>query len=428
MDVVVVGGGIVGLSSAYALAEAGADVTLVEKGSLGMGSTARSAGGIRTQFSTEVNVRLSLASMDVWDDFESEFGVNIEHRRPGYLFLARSDETAERFRADVAMQNDLGVESRYLSPGEAREHCPGLRDEQFVAAQYNAADGFADPNLAVQGYAEAAREAGADIRTKTAVRDVLTDGTDEAAADTASERDGLAVTGVETDDERLDADFVVNAAGAWAGRVAAMAGLDLPIHPRRRQIATVEPTTPVPEDVPLTIDLDTGSYFRPERDGAALVGGHFESAEQRSSDASSAERRSADSRAATPRDDGETTSADPDVDPDAYSESMDLEWAATAVERAADCATYFDGDSRIRRGWAGLYAVTPDHHPIVEETVPGFVTAAGFSGHGFQHAPATGKLVAELCLDGEASLVDVTALSSDRFDEEGGELVEQNVA
>jgi sarcosine oxidase subunit beta len=402
MDVVVVGGGIVGLSSAYSLAQAGANVTLVEKGSLGMGSTARSAGGIRMQFSTEVNVRLSLASMEVWNDFADEFGVNIEHRRPGYLFLARRDETAERFRADVAMQSDLGVGSEYLSPAEAREHCPGLRDEEFVAAQYNAEDGFADPNLAVQGYAEAAREAGVDIRTKTAVRDVLTDETGESAAsagpaDAASERDDLAVTGVETDDERIDADFVVNAAGAWASRVAGMADLDLPIHPRRRQIATVEPTTPVPEDVPLTIDLDTGSYFRPERDGAALVGGKFEE-------------------------------TDPDVDPDAYSESMDLDWAATAVERAADCATYFGDDTRIKRGWAGLYAVTPDHHPIVEETAPGFVTAAGFSGHGFQHAPATGKIVAQLCLEGEASLVDVRSLSSDRFDGEGGELVERNVA
>ncbi|UPW02006.1 FAD-binding oxidoreductase [Halorussus gelatinilyticus] len=383
MDVVAVGGGIVGLASAYSLAEAGANVTLVEKGSLGSGSTARSAGGIRTQFSTPVNVELSLASLEVWDDFEAEFGVDIAHRRPGYLFLARSEETAERFRADVAMQNDLGVGSRYLSPAEARDRCPELRAERFVAAQYNAADGFADPNLAVQGYAEACREAGVEIRTKTAVRDVLTDDS--------------SVIGVETDAERIDADFVVNAAGAWAGRVAGMASLDLPIHPRRRQIATVEPTTPVSEDVPLTIDLDTGSYFRPERDGAALVGGQFDE-------------------------------ADPDVDPDAYSESMDLEWAATAVERAADCAAYFDGDSRIRRGWAGLYAVTPDHHPVVEETVPGFVTAAGFSGHGFQHAPATGKLVAQLCLDGEASLVDVSQLSSDRFDDEGGELVERNVA
>ena len=410
MNVVVVGGGIVGLSSAYSLAENGANVTLLEKGSLGAGSTARSAGGIRMQFSTEVNVRLSVASKAVWDDFAEAFGVDIAHRKPGYLLLARTDETAEQFRENVAMQNDLGVDSEYLAPDEAREHCPGLRADRFVAATYNAEDGFADPNLAVQGYAEKAREVGVDIRTKTAVRDVLTD----ESAGAGAERDNApAVTGVETDDERLDADSVVNAAGAWAGELAAMAGLDLPIHPRRRQIATVDPTTPVPEDVALTIDLDTGSYFRPEREGAALVGGHFDGEERSSSDAS-----------------GETASADPDVNPDAYSESMDLDWAATAVERAADYATYFDGDTRIRNGWAGLYAVTPDHHPILEETAPGLVTAAGFSGHGFQHAPATGRIVAELCADGEASLVDVSPLSSDRFvgDADGDGLVERNVA
>lgn len=332
MDVVVVGGGIVGLSSAYYLARAGADVTLCERDALGTRSTARSAGGIRTQFSTAVNVRLSLASLDVWDRFSRDFGIDIAYRKHGYLFLAREVETAERFRENVTMQNDLGAESEYLSPEEATEYCPELRTDQFVAATYNAADGYADPNLAVQGYAAKARETGVDVRTKTAVLDVLTD--------------GGTVTGVETEDGRLAADFVVNAAGAWSGTIADMAGVDLPIHPRRRQIAVVDPSRTLPEDVPLTIDLDTGSYFRPERRGTALVGGHFD------------ER-------------------DPDVDTDAYSDSMDLAWAATAVEHVTEYAAYFDGDSRIKNGWAGLYAVTPDHHPIIEETVPGLVTAAG---------------------------------------------------
>ncbi|QLG29040.1 FAD-binding oxidoreductase [Halorarum halophilum] len=387
MNVVVVGGGIVGLSSAYYLADAGADVTLCEKGALGTRSTARSAGGIRSQFSTEINVCLSLASREVWDAFEEEFGVDMAYRKHGYLFLARDPETAEAFRGNVAMQNDLGVGSEYITPEAAREHCPELRADRFVAATYNAADGYADPNLAVQGYAAKARDAGVDVRTKTDVTDVLVDeGADERI-----------ITGVETEDGRIEADFVVNAAGAWAARIAGMAGVNLPIHPRRRQISMVDPSLTLPEDVPLTIDLDTGSYFRPERDGTALVGGHF-------------------------------AGDDPDVDADAYTESMDIDWAATAVERAADCARYFDGDSRIKSGWAGLYAVTPDHHPIVEETVPGLVTAAGFSGHGFQHAPATGRLVAELCVDGEASLVDVTPLSSRRFEADGEELVERNVA
>jgi sarcosine oxidase subunit beta len=380
--VAVVGGGIVGLASAYYLAKRGASVVVCEKGSLGGGSTERSAGGIRTQFSTTVNVDLSLASLEVWDEFEETFGVDIAHRRNGYLFLARKPETATRFEEDVTMQNDRGGDSRLLTPEEATAYCPGLRPDRFVAATYSPLDGFADPYLALQGFADGAREAGVEIRTKTPVTGIRTDA-------------GV-VTGVETPDGSLDADYVVNAAGPWARRVAELAGLDVPVAPRRRQVAVVDPETPIEPDVPLTIDLDTGLYFRPEREGTAIAGGHF-------------------------------SESDPDQDPDTYSETMELDWVAETMERAADAATYFGPDTRIRRGWAGLYAVTPDYHPIVEESIPGFVQAIGFSGHGFQHAPATGQIVAELVLDGAASLVDIDKLGRERF-ENGDTLDERNVA
>ncbi|PSP46038.1 FAD-dependent oxidoreductase [Halobacteriales archaeon QH_10_70_21] len=342
MEVVIIGGGIVGLSTAHYVADRGADVTLYEQGSLGTGSTARAAGGIRSQFSTPVNVELSLASKRVWDAFEAEFGVDIGLRKTGYLFLARSEATAERFRENVRTQRDRGAESEYLAPAEAVEHCPGLDPEPFVGASYNPDDGVADPNLAVQGYAAAAREGGVDVR------------------------------------------------------VAALAGVDLPISPRRRRVAVVAPSRSVPPSVPLTIDLETGSYFRPEGDRLALVGGHF-------------------------------GDPDPEQDPDDYDDDMDLAWATTAVERAAAYTTYFGPETRIRRGWAGLYAVTPDHHPVIEESVPGLVTAAGFSGHGFQHAPATGQVVADIVHDDEPQLVDVSMLDADRF-ERGEGLDERNVA
>jgi len=386
MEAVIVGGGIVGLASAYALAERGADVTLYERGSLGGGSTARAAGGIRSQFTTPVNVELSLSSKAVWNDFEAAFGVDIEYRKTGYLFLARSDERAEQFRDHVRMGRELGAETELLSPEQATEHCPGLDPEPFVAATYNADDGIADPHLAVQGYANRIRESGVDVRPNTPVTDVR--------------RDGEAVCGVEVDRDgdayRHEADAVVNAAGAWAARLSAMAGVDLPVSPRRRQVAVVDPAEPVSESVPLTIDLATGSYFRPERDGIALVGGQFG---------------------------GE----DPAVDPDGYSTEMDLAWAAEAVGRAADYTAYFGPETRIKRGWAGLYAVTPDHHPIIERSRPGLVTVAGFSGHGFQHAPATGRIVAELLLDGEPRTVDVSRLDRGRF-ERGESIEERNVA
>jgi sarcosine oxidase subunit beta len=386
VHVVVCGGGVVGLAAAYYLADRGAEVTVCEAGSLGSGNTDRSAGGIRAQFSTRVNVRLSLASLAVWDHFEETFGVDIAHRRSGYLFLAREADTAARFREQVAMQNDLGVPSVYLTPDEAREHCPELHAAEFRGATYSPTDGFADPHLALQGFSQGAREAGAEIRTKTPVTavDVAETG-DDVVADVT----------VDTPAGSIDADLFVNAAGAWARWVGALAGVDLPIAPRRRQVAVVAPDTPLPESVPLTIDLDTGSYFRPEREGQALVGGHF-------------------------------SIEDPDVDPDDYDTDMDLDWAVEAVEHAGETAGYFGPETGIVRGWAGLYAVTPDHHAIVEVSTPGVVTAGGFSGHGFQHSPATGQLVADLCLDGETSLLDVSRLSRDRFDHEFTD--ERNVA
>lgn len=381
MHVVVVGGGIVGLSCAYSLAERGVRVTLCEKRTIGGESTQRSAGGIRTQFSTRVNVDLSLASLDIWNDFEERFGIDIVHRRNGYLFLAREDSTAMNFRANVALQNERGGESRYLDPSEAVEHCPGLHSEAFVAATYSPLDGVADPNLAAQGYSQALGER-VDVRTRTPVRDVFVD-------------DG-AVCGVETPDERIEADMVVDAAGAWAARLAALAGVDLPIEPKRRQILLTSPEVPVPEDAPLTIDLDTGLYFRPERDGAALVGGHF-------------------------------GNGDPTQNPASYDKTVDFDWTTTALERASGWTGYFGEETEVKRGWAGLYAVTPDHHPVIEEVIPGFIVAGGFSGHGFQHAPATGRLVAEIACDGEASLIDIDPLRSDRF--AGDELQdERNVA
>ncbi|SFR31862.1 NAD(P)/FAD-dependent oxidoreductase [Halogeometricum limi] len=383
MHVVIVGGGVVGLSCAHALAERGADVTVCESGTLGGGSTGRAAGGIRLQFSTPVNVDLSVASVPVWESFEERFGVDIDYRRTGYLFLAREAATAADFERNVEMQTARGVDSRTLTPDEAREHCPELHAESFVAATYCPGDGVADPHSAVQGYAAALADAGVDVRTKTPVTGLAREGATETWH-------------VETPGETLPADYVVNAAGAWARRVGRLAGAELPIAPRRRQAAVVEPERPLAESHPLTIDLDRGSYFRPEREETALVGGHF-------------------------------ADADPDVDPDDFSESPDLDWTAEAVERAADVAGYFGPETRVRNGWAGLYAVTPDHHAIVDEVRPGFVVAAGFSGHGFQHAPATGRCVAELCLDGEATHVDISALSLTRF-EDGETAVERNVA
>jgi len=370
MDVVVVGGGIVGVASAYYLAERGADVTLLEKASLGSGSTDRAAGGIRAQFSTTVSIELSKRSIEVWERFEEAFDTDLEYRRPGYMYVARTEETADRLRETVPFQNDHGVPSEFLAPEEAAEHVPGLRTGAYVGAAYCPTDGFADPHLGLQGFSRAAAGAGAELRTGVEVTD-LTPG------------DGRVTVG--TTDGRYDPEHVVVAAGAWSPAVARMADIDLPVSPRRRQATVVDPERPVPESTPLVTDLDAGCYFRPERDGKALLGGHFD------------ER-------------------DPEQDPDRYRTSTDLDWTVEALEAASGVADYFGPESAVVRGWAGLYAVTPDHHPVIEESRPGVVVATGFSGHGFMQSPATGRVVSELVLDGEARTVDVSQLRADRFE------------
>jgi sarcosine oxidase subunit beta len=383
MTVVVVGGGIVGLASAYYLAERGHAVTVLERGAVGAGSTERAVGGIRAQFSTPVNVRLSLAAMDVWDDFEATFGVDVEHRRIGYAFLAREPETAARLRETVAMQRDLGVDVETLAPAALRDRAGvEIHADRFELATYGRRDGVVDPHLALQGYSTAAQAAGVEVRTNTRVTDLRVEGDRVVGVGTA-ERDVV------------EADWVVNAAGAWGRAVGRMAGLDLPVSPQRRQVAVVAPERAVPETAPLAFDVDRGVYFLPDREGDALVGGHFGDGEE--------------------------------CDPENYPTDFDLDWALTALERAADCAAHFGPEAGIVRGWSGLYAVTPDHHPIVEVSRPGLVTAVGFSGHGVMHAPATGQIVAELVTDGSARTVDVSALGRDRFDERATLRQEANV-
>lgn len=370
VQTIVIGGGIIGMSSAYYLARRGVDVTVLEKSKIGTGNTGRANGGIRAQFSSPVSAKLSKESISVWERFEEDFDTDIGYRRVGYLFLARSEGTAEQFRENVQKQNEVGVPSEFITPDEAAEYCPGLYEEKFVGATYSPEDGFADPNLGLQGFVQRAQDEGVELKTNTEVTDVISE--------------NGKVIGVETGSGRISANFVVNAAGAWAREVGQMAGMELPVSPRRRKLMVVNPEKPVPETAPFVVDSDEGVHFRPEREGSAVAGGHF-------------------------------SNDDPDRNPDDFQKTTSINWAAEVIEKASNLASYFGMDTEVKRGWAGLYAVTPDHHPIIEESEPGFVNAVGFSGHGFMQAPATGKLVSEIIVDGEPSLIDISELSADRF-------------
>ena len=235
--VVVIGGGVMGASTAYHLAKRGCtDVVLVEKQEFfGMGATGRCAGGIRYQFSTEINIRLSLLSLPMLDRFEDELGQNIGIRRDGYLFILTNEHDVEVFRRNVALQHSLGVQTEWLCGDDVRRRVPQLVAGDVIAGAFHDKDGLADPNSVVMGYVNAARRLGVRVYTETGV----------SAIDTTS--DGGKVVGVQTSRGAITCEVVVNAAGPWAAPISATAGVELPIIPLRRQIMT---TTPLPELAP----------------------------------------------------------------------------------------------------------------------------------------------------------------------------------
>lgn len=364
-DVVVIGGGVIGLSTAYHLASAGVqDVVLLEKGELGSGSTCKAAGGVRAQFSDATNVELGLRSLRTFESFAETFGQEIDLHQVGYLFLLDDPAHVAAFEANVRLQNDLGVPSRMIDVQEAKRLSPLIETDGLLAAAWSPQDGHCTPESVVLGYAGAARRAGARI-----VRGAEVVGID---------LDGDAITAVRTDEGVIRTDTVVCAAGAWSAAVGAMAGVDLPVTPLRRQIITTGPAPSLPRDVPFTIDFSTSLYFH--REGPGLLIGM----------------------------------SDPDETP-GFKLGRDEGWLTRlgeAIERRAPYA----GELGLASGWAGLYEMTPDHNALVGEAngVSRFLYATGFSGHGFLMGPAIGEVMRDL-YQGRAPVVDVSALDVERF-------------
>lgn len=364
-DVVVIGGGVIGVSAAYHLAKAGVgDVVLVEKDALGSGSTCKAAGGVRAHFSDTVNIQLGARSLETFENFDAIFGQQIDLHQVGYLFLLDSAEAAETFERNVALQNDLGVDSRMIDVAEAKELSPLISTEGLVAAAYSPRDGHCTPESVVLGYASAARRLGARIATSCAATGVDVE-------------DGH-VRAVHTDAGRIECDTVVCAAGAWSQQIGEWAGVDLPVTPIRRQILISEPVPGLPRDIPFTIDFATSFYFHGEGDGLLLG------------------------------------MSDPDETP-GFKLSQSQDWLprlGDAMTRRAPALT----DVGLTSGWAGLYEMTPDHNALIgeAENVGRFLYATGFSGHGFLMGPAVGEVVRDLYL-GEIPFVDVSGLTADRF-------------
>jgi sarcosine oxidase subunit beta len=377
-DVVIIGAGIVGASIAYHLTAAGCrDVLLIEREPhQGKGSTGKSMGGVRAQFATPVNIRMSLYSIPFYSTFDQRLGYPCGYRAQGYLFLATCGAHLDYLRANLQRQLALGLKSaRLVAADEIKELYPQLRSDDIRGGAFCSTDGFVDPYSAMNGFTAWALEHGARIWRGAEV--------------TSIERDRIGISSVETTRGPIATRTLVNAAGPWAAQVAKMAGVDLPVEPLRRMLVPTEPFDQFPRSAPMIVDMTNGFHFRPESLGFLLAW----------------------------NDPQETPGFKTDFDP-AFIEKV--------LTRAADRVPIFENLAvNPKRAWAGLYEVTPDHHAILGPApdVPGFFLANGFSGHGVMHAPATGKIIADLILKGATDVVDADLLSLRRFAE--GRLLEE---
>src|SRR5579871_837250 len=364
-DVVIIGGGCMGASVAYHLTRLGiTDLILLEREPmLGTGSTGRNAGGVRHQFSNVENIQLSIESIRLIEHFADVVGHPADFHQDGYLFLLSTEGSVDVFRTNVALQRSLGVDVEWLDAAAAAALAPGLDTHGVLAATFCARDGIADPNGVTMGFARAAQAAGAAIERDTEVTGIRV----------ASGR----VRGVETARGPIDAPIVVNAAGPHARAIGRMAGVDVQVDPYRRHIF-IAADVPTPPNHLMVIDFETTFYYHREGGGILFgMGGK-----------------------------DERPTFDMTVQWDFLPQVIDV-----AVARLPALS-----NASISHAWAGLYEMTPDHNPIIGPTpeVQGFFTIAGFSGHGFQHSPAAGRILADL-IAGRDPDFDVAPFALERF-------------
>lgn len=364
-DVVIIGGGVIGLSAAYQLAVAGvSDVVVLEQGALGGGSTSKAAGGVRTAFSDEVNIDLAQRSLAAFGRFGDEHDQDIDLRQSGYLFLLRDADQLADFDAASQLQRSFGIDSRMIDVAEACELSPLVNPDGLAGAMWSPDDGHCSPESVVLGYARSARRLGVRIVTGCEVTGIDVEGGEVAA--------------VRTKDGSISTRSVVCCAGAWSRRIGDWVGVDLPVDALRRHVALTSAIPDLDPATPFTVDFATSLYFH--REGPGLLMGV------------------------------------PDID-DAWGvdSARDPDWLEHLAAMMQQRLVGVD-DLGLRIGWAGLYEVTPDHNALIGRAseVDGFVYATGFSGHGFLMGPAVGEVVRDLVMR-ESPVVDVATLSAARF-------------
>jgi len=371
-DVVIIGAGIVGSSIAFHLTEAGVKKVLVieRETRQGLGSTGKSMGGVRAQFATDVNIRMSVYSIPFFARFEEATGHPSGYKPHGYLFMATNDWHMQYLRKNQARQKSQGLKNaQLLSPDDIRKVLPQLRSDDIIGGSFCPTDGFVDPESVMNGFMARAIERGAELWRGTEVTGIYSDHS--------------TVSGVLTSNGGVSAPVVVNAAGPWAVAIARMAGVDLPVEPLRRMLVLTEPFPGLPERLPMMIDMSTGWHFRQEGLGLLMAW------------------------AGSDQEPGFRTDFDP-----AFIEKV----LTHATARVPDFANL---EVNPRRCWAGLYAMSPDHHAILGPApeLRGFYFANGFSGHGVMHSPATGRIISDLIVHGKTHVIDAQDLNVQRFAE-----------
>jgi sarcosine oxidase subunit beta len=370
-DVLIIGGGVIGCSIAYHLTRRGCrKVVVVERNTLGSGSTAKAAGGIRQQFSCEANVRLAMYSVDFLAHFHERLALppeagGVDFHQIGYLFLLSTPEAFTTFERSAALQQHLGLPVEVLTPQQVASRWPWLSVSDVVGATYCPTDGYGSPHEVLQAFATQARRLGASFV--------------EGAEVSAITRKGARILTVETSRGSFEPATVIICAGAWSGELGRLAGVEIPVQPLRRMCFVTDPFDAIPHDAPMTIEMPNTFHFRPE--GASFMLGTSDQNE-----------------------------------PYGFNTTMNWQWLGRVVEDAVKRVPVFE-QARVHHGWAGLYETTPDHNAILGP-IPGvenLLVATGFSGHGVMQSPATGMIMSEFVLDGQAQSIDVSELSIERF-------------
>ena len=369
-DVIIIGGGIVGSSVAYHLTEAGCrNVVVLEREShQGKGSTGKSMGGVRAQFSMPISIQMSLYSIPFFSRFDEVMGHPSGYRPQGYLFVATEPRHMAYLRENHAKQVAAGLKTAHLlTTDDVRRIAPEIRSDDVIGGSFCSTDGFVDPHSVMTGFMLKAMERGVELMRETEV--------------TAIHTDAKGISGVETNRGAIASRVVVNAAGAWAGKVAGLAGVDLPVEPLRRMLVPTEPFDKVAHTSPMVVDMSSGFHYRPEGLGLLLAWN------------------------------------DPDETP-GFKTNFVHSFIEKILTRGVDRLPVLEeAEINPKRAWAGLYEMTPDHHPVIGQvqSMPGLFLANGFSGHGVMHSPATGRIVADLITSGHSEMVNAELLGVERF-------------